>query len=145
MAAKDIFHQQVRRALEKDGWKITHDPLTLPWGATALQIDLGAERLLAAEKAEKKIAVEIKSFLGRSRIEDLESALGQLVLYRHLLRRLHPTRELFLAVHTDIFETFLGEPHVAELLEIEGIWLLIFNPLTEEIVKWINWTDIEIS
>jgi hypothetical protein len=27
--AKDIFHQQVKNALIKDGWKITHDPFTL--------------------------------------------------------------------------------------------------------------------
>ena len=27
--AKDIFHQQVKNALIKDGWKITHDPLTI--------------------------------------------------------------------------------------------------------------------
>ncbi len=27
MSAKDIFHNTVRLALEKDGWTITHDPL----------------------------------------------------------------------------------------------------------------------
>ncbi len=29
MAAKDIYHAHVRKALEGDGWTITHDPLTL--------------------------------------------------------------------------------------------------------------------
>ena len=29
MMAKDVFHQQVKNALIKDGWKITHDPLTI--------------------------------------------------------------------------------------------------------------------
>ncbi|MGE0883113.1 MAG: element excision factor XisI family protein [Blastocatellales bacterium] len=41
MAAKDIFHQHVRRALEKDGWTITDDPLSLRWLGTTLQVDLG--------------------------------------------------------------------------------------------------------
>nr|WP_283752496.1 element excision factor XisH family protein [Roseofilum acuticapitatum] len=27
MSAKDVFHDTVRIALEKDGWTITHDPL----------------------------------------------------------------------------------------------------------------------
>ena len=54
MAAKDIFHQQVRQALEKDGWVITADPLSLRWLGTTLQIDLGAERLIAAERGEER-------------------------------------------------------------------------------------------
>jgi hypothetical protein len=63
MAARDLFHQAVRAALEKEGWTITHDPLAIPYGATTLYIDLGAERLLAAERGNERIAVEIKSYL----------------------------------------------------------------------------------
>jgi hypothetical protein len=29
MAAKDVFHNVVKTALQKDGWVITDDPLTL--------------------------------------------------------------------------------------------------------------------
>lgn len=72
MAAKDIYHAHVRNALLKDGWLITHDPLALRWGAKDLFIDLGAEQLLAAEKSGKYIAVETKSFVGQSEIEDLK-------------------------------------------------------------------------
>jgi hypothetical protein len=39
--AKDVFHQQVKNALIKDGWNITHDPLTIRISeAVKLQIDL---------------------------------------------------------------------------------------------------------
>ena len=76
-SAKDRYHDCVKNALIKDGWVITHDPLRLPWGGKDMYIDLGAELLLAAEKGEQRIAVEIKSFLGRSELEDLERALGQ--------------------------------------------------------------------
>jgi len=138
MAAKDIFHQQVRRALEKDGWTVTDDPLSLKWLGTTLQIDLGAERLIAAQKDTQQIAVEIKSFLSRSRIDDLENALGQLVLYRYLLREQEPQRVLYLAVHEDVYVTFLSQPHVAKLLEVETIRLFIFDPQAEEITKWIS-------
>ena len=38
MPAKDIFHDVVRLALEKDGWTITDDPLTLAIGERDLYI-----------------------------------------------------------------------------------------------------------
>lgn len=59
MPARDIYHQQVREALTKDGWAITHDPLRLSWGRKDVYVDLGAERLLAAEKGTQRIAVEV--------------------------------------------------------------------------------------
>lgn len=49
MSAKDIFHNTVRLALEKDGWNITQDPLFLtPSPQVRILIDLGAEKLISA-------------------------------------------------------------------------------------------------
>src|SRR3954470_15848741 len=98
MPARDRYHDCVRNALIKDGWVITHDPLRLPWGKKDLYVDLGAEQILAAEKGELRIAVVIKSFLGKSKLDDLERALGQFALYRSVLARREPNRTLFLAV-----------------------------------------------
>ena len=71
MSAKDIFHNTVRSALEKDGWTITHDPLFLKvTSQVKIKIDLGAEKLLAAEKGIHKIVVEVKSFLGGRRCQN---------------------------------------------------------------------------
>jgi hypothetical protein len=83
--AKDIYHDIVRLALEKDGWTITDDPLTLKVGGRSAYIDLGAEKLLAAEKAGQRIAVEVKSFVSPSPVKDLEQALGQYILYSQIL------------------------------------------------------------
>lgn len=80
MPAKDIYHDTVKKALIKDGWVITHDPLILKWGSKDLYVDLGAEQLVAAEKEGRKIAVEVKSFVSPSEVEDLEHALGQFIL-----------------------------------------------------------------
>jgi hypothetical protein len=145
MAAKDLFHQHVRHALENDGWTITHDPLRLPWGSAPVQIDLGAEKVLAAEKGERKIAVEVKSFLRSSRTEDLEDAMGQLVLYRYLLRRTNTPRELYLAIRQDVYDSFIALSHVTEFLQAEQVKLVIFNPLTEEITQWIEWNNTATS
>lgn len=66
MSAKDVFHEVVKTALQKDGWQITNDPLTISVGGVNLSIDLAAEKLIAAEREGQKIAVEVKSFLERS-------------------------------------------------------------------------------
>ena len=52
MMAKDIIHDAVKTALIKDGWKITDDPLHIKYKDLELQADLGAERPIAAFKAE---------------------------------------------------------------------------------------------
>jgi len=65
--AKDVFHQQVKNALIKDGWIITNDPLYIRISdAVKVQIDLAAENAIAAERDTEKIAVEIKSFIAGS-------------------------------------------------------------------------------
>ena len=85
MPAKDIYHETVKNALIKDGWTITDDPFYVAWVGRDLFVGFGAEKVLAAEKKGRKIAVEVKSFVGLSEIEDLKNALGQYVLYRNAL------------------------------------------------------------
>lgn len=103
MPAKDIYHDTVKNALIKDGWTITDDPLSLKIGKKDIYIDLAAEKLLVAEKQEKKIAVEVKSFVGSSEIEDLKNALGQYILYDKVLKRQLSERLLYLAIRSAIF------------------------------------------
>lgn len=76
MAAKDLFHNVVKNALLKEQWAITADPLKIKIEGVKLEIDLAAEKVLAAEKEGRKIAVEIKSFLNASVITDFHAALG---------------------------------------------------------------------
>jgi len=106
--SRDLYHDAVKAALIKDGWTITHDPFTITFGRRRVFVDLGAERMLAAERGEEKIAVEVKSFLGPSELHDVELALGQYVLYQTLLEEREPERSLFLAVplatFVDLFE-----------------------------------------
>ena len=79
MPQRDQLHEAVKVALVKDGWTVTHDPLTVPFGLRKVYLDLGAERVLAAERGAERIAVEVKSFIGHSEVADLELALGRAV------------------------------------------------------------------
>jgi hypothetical protein len=63
MPARDILHEIVKAALIKDGWIITHDPFLVAFGICKVYVDLGAERLFAAQKGLEQIVIEVKSFL----------------------------------------------------------------------------------
>lgn len=138
MSRSDTYHAAVRRALEKDGWTITHDPLTPSAGARDVYVDLGAEQPIAAEKAGRKIAVEVKSFLGLSPVRDLEEAIGQFVLYRNLLQLKEPDRRLFLAIRTTTFHGIFSEPMGQMGAGPLRIPLLVFVPEEEVIEQWIE-------
>ncbi|HEY6329668.1 MAG TPA: XisH family protein [Blastocatellia bacterium] len=137
MPARDIFHYQVKNALIKDGWLITHDPLRLRWGGKDLYVDLGAEQLIAAERAGRKIAVEVKSFVGESEINDLERALGQYVLYHDVLEEREPDRELYLAVPAATYLELFDGPLGKLLIDKRRAQLIVFDSVMEEVVKWI--------
>jgi hypothetical protein len=65
-------------------WTITHDPLTLAFGVHNLYVDLGAERVIAAERAGEQIAVEIKSFVGPSELSILVFNADQEIIQQWL-------------------------------------------------------------
>ena len=108
--AKDRYHYIVRQALEDEGWVITDDPLIVETLKRDLEVDLGAERLIAAEKGKEKIAVEIKSFLGLSQIHELYKALGQFNYYSIALEEQEPDRILYLAIPFAVYENIFKEP-----------------------------------
>ncbi len=138
MPAKDIYHDTVKRALIKDGWKITAENLQLPWGGTQTYIDIIADEVFVAEKDGRKIAVEVKSFVGKSTLTEFEKALGQLIVYRFALRKKEPERELFMAVELKVYNEFFVNPDVIELIESEDIKIVVFDLSKEAIVRWIN-------
>jgi hypothetical protein len=137
MPARGRYHDQVKNALIKDGWTITDDPLHVKWGKKDMYVDLGAEQLLAAEKGGRKIAVEVKSFVGPSEMEDLEQAVGQFTIYHDVLSRAEPDRALFLALNEEVYHNLFEEPIGQLLLEGGRLQLIVFDPLTETICQWV--------
>lgn len=136
--AKDIYHNTVKTALEKDSWTITDEFFRLAIGSRSVYIDLGAEKIIAAEKEGCKIAVEIKSFLSPSPVQDLEQALGQYILYRDGLMRSQPDRTLYLAITEQVYLDFFQEEIAQMVVENNQLKLIVFEPEKQEIVQWIE-------
>jgi hypothetical protein len=139
MPAKNVYHNAVVHALADDGWTITHDPLTLSYGGKDLFVDLGAERMtLAAEKAGKRIAVEIQSFVSPSPVRDLEEAVGQYDIYRAILAETEPERQLYLAVPRRVFDGLLSERFGQLVVDRLRLRLMVFDEQQQRVVQWID-------
>ena len=142
--ARDLFHNQVKTALVKEGWEITHDPYSIKISeAIKVQIDLGAESTIAAQRDQEKIAVEIKSFITDSDISEFHGALGQYLNYLQALELKDPERILYLAVPIDTYTEFFQIPFIQMSLERYGINLIVYNPSKEEIEQWIKSNTID--
>ncbi len=134
--AKDVFHNAVKVALQKDGWKITHDPYELSVGGVEMYIDLGAKQLLGAERNNSKIAVEIKSFIGPSLISEFHTAHGQYLDYYYALEEQEPNRILYLAVPLKVYKKFFTLQFIQNTVQRSQLNLLVYNPEEEVIFQW---------
>lgn len=136
--ARDLFHNIVRTALEKDGWIITDDPWSIRCGGVDIQIDLGIEKVIAAEKDKDKIAVEIKNFVSASKISEFHTALGQFINYRTALRSEEPERVLYLAIPSIIYNDFFNLPFTQTVVNENQLKIMIYDIEKEEIIQWLS-------
>jgi hypothetical protein len=136
---KDIFHQVVKNALQKENWRITDDPLHLDMGSFDYYIDLGAEEeIIAAEKEQCQIAIEIKSFMAASTVHEFHAVLGQFLNYKLALEIKQPQRVLYLAVPKDIYQSFFQINFTQLAVQRYQLKLVIYDAQTEEILEWIE-------
>lgn len=138
MPVNDTIYGAVKAALVKDGWTITHDPYTVKFGGVRVHADLGAEKVIAAERGPDRIAVEVKSFIGASPVHDFEEALGQFMLYLSIIRRVDADRKLFLAIDHETHDTLFARDGIRVTLEDWNVARVVVNVSAEEVVTWIS-------
>jgi len=136
--ARDFYHEIFRKALEKDGWTITDDPYKVRVGRIGYEIDFGAEKLIAATKGNEKIAVELKSFVGASNINEFHRAVGQYNDYFVAMEIQEPDRVLYLAIPNEIWDDFCQELVIQRALQRIQAKIIIYNPETEALALWIK-------
>lgn len=138
MPAKDVYHEAVKTALINNGWTITADPYTIKYEELQLFADLGADRTVVAQRDNREIIVEIKSFIGRSFINELEKALGQYIVYRTLLSVTASNCKLYLAISQDIYENFFQQIAIQLIVQQNQISIIVVNIDAKEVIQWIG-------
>jgi nicotinamide riboside kinase len=118
MARRDIYHEHVKEALINDGWEVTHDPYQIKVGGIYQEIDLGAEKLIAAEREKE--------------------ALGKFRNYSRALRQKEPDRILFLAVPENVYNKFFQKPFIQEAVIEEELHLIVYSTTEAIIISWIK-------
>ncbi|MEZ4659219.1 MAG: element excision factor XisH family protein [Caldilineaceae bacterium] len=136
--AKDVIHDYVKEALINDGWTITAEHFTVRYEELTIYPDLAAERALAAQRGERKIAVEVKSFLGRSTTTEVKDAVGQYVIYQTYLEEVEPERKVYLAISSQTYHDTFRLKAVQRLVERFSIMLIVVDIDQKEIVGWIE-------
>ena len=136
--ARDKFHNEVKQALEKEGWLITDDPLYVKVGQIPIHIDIGAEKLIGAERDGEKIAVEIKTFGRTSFITALHEAVGKYIVYRTVLKYIESDRSLYLAIPDDVYAEYGKEVIVQNVFAEYNFKILLYEPSNQTITSWIN-------
>ncbi len=138
MPAQDIYHNEAKQSLIKDGWTITKDPFTIRYGEVDMYADLGAERLIAATKDTEKIVVEVKSFVGDSPVSEFHTAVGQYLDYLPGLEENDPERTLYLSIPLEVYDTFFQKRLPQTIIRRYDIKLMVFDVAKEVIVRWIK-------
>lgn len=128
---KNNFQNAVIKALEKKGWKITANPLNF----SEKIFDFEDENVVAAQKGEAKIAVEIQSFFSQSYLHDFHFATGQYYNYELGLEISDKERKLYMAIPTNIYNDFFQKDFIKEIVEVKKINLLVIDFLKESIDK----------
>ena len=136
--AKDVIHEPVKKALEKANWTITDDQYTMVYAEFTVYADLAAERIIAAERGKEKIAVEIKSFLRRSAVQDIKDALGSYEMYQAFLAEIEPDRKLYLAISAKAYHDTFRLEAVQLLMKRFAIPLIVVDVEQQEVVVWID-------
>lgn len=137
--ARDIFHEIVKHALEKDGWTITHDPLRLSaFNEAKLETDLGSTKIIGAELNQKHIAVEVKGFKRPSLIYEFHAAYGQYLIYEDAIERRGLNWELYLAIPEVAYRFLEQQEHVLYSIRKRNLRIILFDHNVKKIISWIR-------
>ena len=137
MPTQDLYHDVVRDALRKDGWRVTHTALQLKARVEASAGELWEGPWLIADKDERKVAVAVSSFVGRSSQADVIQTWAQLGLSRPRLHAMDADRVVYLALRQATYSACFGGIEGDLLLEKARMQLIVFDPRAEVIVQWV--------
>lgn len=136
MPNEDRYHPVVLRCLQKAGWSIVKKQEYISIGMhndtnRRLYMDIKAQR-----NNEQLVLIEVKG-LERSPVHELMELLGQYLIYQIALDYLSIEIPLYIAIPEVAYEGILQHILGQEMMNRYAVPFLIFDPIQEEIVKWI--------
>jgi hypothetical protein len=135
--ARDIFHSLIKEALESEGWVVTHDPFLLHSRKEGgLQVDIGAEKILIAEREQRRIAVEVKSFVHISILHDFLLAVGQFYVYKKLLLKNDTERVLYVALPDFVYNRIIKYDWAKDVVEDLKMKFILYDTNLKIITAW---------
>lgn len=139
MPANDLNHDAVIHSLTKAGWSIVKEQYSLVIGENADNLRRLYIDILAQSQSAQIVLIEVKS-LAVSPVHQFMQLVGQYVVYRSALDYLDDDTPLYVAISESDYETIVKHPlgkHVMEQTLREPIPLVIYDTVTEEILRWI--------
>jgi len=135
MPKLDQCHEQVVRALQKDGWTVGAKPVTVRTDTRKIFIDAGASRKVNGS-IQQIMLIEIKCFPDRdSTTEELYIAIGQYIVYRAVLQDRQIDIPLYLAVPEDVYKDVFDST-IQRGMSDNKIKAIIVDLSTETISEW---------
>jgi XisH protein len=137
MPRLDQCHEQVVRALEKEGWTVAKKQLKLYAEDRQIFIDIRANRGINGTR-QQILLVEVKCFPDRdSTTQELYTALGQYIIYRAVLAELNTPSQLYLSIPESVF-TDIFDPTAKRAVKDNQIKIVVVNLEREIVVQWIE-------
>jgi hypothetical protein len=140
MAADDKYYLNVREALFKDGWTLSKGGVSGRVPGMYVLADIAAERVvleLENEKRREKIIVEVKSFIGKSFVQDFHLAVGKYCNYTYVFGKTQPDRKIWLAIPEDTYQKHFMSPALIDITTRHSISILTFDQHINRIIRWI--------
>lgn len=136
MPAIDECQPKMIRALEKEGWQVTHQPFAIRISKNeGVYADL---RLQHRQHQQAIIVVEVKCFPEtRSLLDEFYHAIGQYLLYRQALIQKNIDITLFLAIPTHAYTKLSNRPIMANVINEIHVKIVVVDLDDEEVVLWI--------
>ena len=135
MPRNDTNYPTIKRIIKKYGYSIFADPFTISFGGSNLEADLGIE-LLGAEKNNKRIVLELKSYTTKMLVPQYQRTFGQIAQYEFALARDKKPYDVYITIPVRIYRKMLNLGEYIPLLENKNIKYMVYNSTTGEIILW---------
>jgi hypothetical protein len=137
MPSFDQCHDQVKRALQKDGWRIVEEQFPMVLGNRRAFIDLRGTRAINGSRLQMML-LEVKCFPdSQNTNHELYTAVGQYILYRAMLNELDVNVPLYLSIPESVFDA-VYDAVVQRAVRESQIKLVVVNLDEERVIRWIT-------